>query len=84
MGGNEREITVFGKDKIYECVYAWMSEWVSECLMSNEQLFRTSYNQWDENDVRFVVDEHLSYIVHSARVKPVLCDLSREQWYLIT
>jgi hypothetical protein len=43
-----------------------MSEWASDyCLTPNEQFFgyimgmaRTSYIQWNDDDVRFVLDQH--------------------------
>jgi midasin (ATPase involved in ribosome maturation) len=48
------------------------NEWVSDCcLMPNEQFFsyifeRTSYIQWDDNDVYFVLDQHVLLEIYSA------------------
>jgi len=41
------------------------------CLMPNEQLFsyilaRTSYIQWNDGDVRFVLDQHAELDFYSA------------------
>ena len=47
------------------CMYiALMSKWVSDCCLApNEQFYsyimaRTSYIQWNDGDVGFVLDQH--------------------------
>ena len=49
-------------------IVGWMSDC---CLMPNEQLFsyikaRTSYIQWNDGDVFFVLDQHAELYFYSA------------------
>jgi hypothetical protein len=46
-------------------------EWVSDCLMPTQQFFscimaRTSYFQWDVDEVHFVLDQHIKLDFYSA------------------
>ena len=47
------------------------NEWVSDCLMPTQQFFscimaRTSYFQWDADEVHFVLDQHTKLDFYSA------------------
>jgi len=50
----------------------WVSEWVSDCCLMPIQHFsaiswREQVNfQWDDDDVRFVLDQHAELDIHSA------------------
>jgi hypothetical protein len=46
-------------------------KWVSDCLMPTQQFFnyimaRTSYFQWDVDEVHFVLDQHTKLDFYSA------------------
>jgi hypothetical protein len=49
-----------------------MCEWVSDCCLTPIQQFvsyimeRTSYFQWDDDEIRFVLDQHTELDVYSA------------------
>ena len=54
--------------KVSTGIFKWMSEY---CIASIQQLFSyimasTSYNQWNDDDVCFILDQHAEFDLYSA------------------